>query len=242
MNSGVYRITRVQTGKTYVGSSKNLSRRLGWHRKSLERGSHHAQHLQRAWDKYGADAFEFAIIELVEQPENLVIREQFWLDHWRAASGLYNSRFMAASNLGSKWSAEDRKKLSKLLRGRTHSPERSAIMSAARKGKKRRPMSPDRKAKISAANKGRKRTTEICEMMSAIRRGKKQPPERAAASAAKCRELAAARRGVKFTPEHRAALSSARKSYFANKKAAQPLAQAPGRATDGHAFDQSTAA
>lgn len=216
-NSGVYRITHTATGKSYIGSSRNLSRRLSWHRKTLERGGHHAQHLQRAWDKYGPEAFEFIVVESVEGLEDLVCREQAWLDQWRNNAGVYNSRVIAASNLGSVWSVESRERLSLLLRGRKHSPERSAIMSAARKGKKRGPMSPERKAKISAALKGKKRSPEICAAMSALRLGKKQSPERAAVSAAQCKANGEARRGKQFTPEHRAALSIAQKRYRAGR-------------------------
>lgn len=213
MNSGIYRITRLETGRSYIGSSQNLRKRFYWHRKMLGEGRHHSQFLQRAWAKYGPDAFEFVVIETVERKEDLISREQFWLDKWRDERGVYNSRVIAGSNLGAVWSPESRKKLSLILRGRKHSTERSAIMSAARRGKKRSPLSAETKAKISAANKGKIRTPEICEAMAACRRGKKQSPERAAASAAHLARVWEARR---------------------RNAAAEPA----GRAEDGKAFQQ----
>ena len=51
MNSGVYQILNVTTNKRYIGSSKNIVKRLKDHIKSLHSGKHHSILLQRAWNK-----------------------------------------------------------------------------------------------------------------------------------------------------------------------------------------------
>jgi hypothetical protein len=55
---GVYGILNTLTSRIYVGSSVNVSRRWNAHRWELETGRHINKHLQRAWDKYGIDAFD----------------------------------------------------------------------------------------------------------------------------------------------------------------------------------------
>jgi group I intron endonuclease len=221
MTCAVYRITRSLTGQSYIGSTKNLRKRFYWHRKSLAENRHHAKHLQNAWNKYGVDAFEFIVVEFVDHEEDLLAREQYWLDAQKAANGVYNSRVIAASNSGYVWSASARENLSRAKKGRKQSPEHRAALSAVRKGKKRRPMSEETRAKISAANKGRDRSPEIREIMSAARRGKNLSLEHAAISAAHCRKMGQANRGRIFTVEHKAALSAARHKYVENAKAIQ---------------------
>ena len=67
--SGVYQILCIPTAKIYVGSSLNISERWWEHRWDLRRGTHHSRYLQRAWDKYGEEAFVFSILEYVEDPD-----------------------------------------------------------------------------------------------------------------------------------------------------------------------------
>lgn len=77
--SGVYQILCTTNGKVYVGSGVNLQVRWSNHQSELNRGRHCNQILQRAWNKHGADAFVFSILEIVP-PEKLVEREQYWID------------------------------------------------------------------------------------------------------------------------------------------------------------------
>lgn len=57
---GLYRITNTITGKAYIGSSnKDTNGRLIQHKSDLKAGRHFNVLLQRAWNKYGEDAFMF---------------------------------------------------------------------------------------------------------------------------------------------------------------------------------------
>lgn len=62
MTAGVYKIVNRVNGSFYLGSSKHCEKRLRDHRNSLNRGDHHNVVLQRAWEKYGADVFDFVIV------------------------------------------------------------------------------------------------------------------------------------------------------------------------------------
>lgn len=101
--SGIYRIVCSANGKIYIGSAVNLRHRKKDHFKTL-RGNRHANiRLQRAWNKYGEDAFSFEVIEWVLAPF-LLEREQYWMDKLRVCDDRYgfNIAPLAGSCYGAK--------------------------------------------------------------------------------------------------------------------------------------------
>lgn len=95
--SGIYAIKNKINGKRYVGSSISVHYRWGQqHRPELRKQKHRNRHLQRAWNKYGEDAFEFEVIEACEV-EHLVEREGWWIEHtqsWDRNHGYNLSRIV----------------------------------------------------------------------------------------------------------------------------------------------------
>jgi group I intron endonuclease len=57
--AAVYAIKNIVTGQSYVGSTVSWRHRKACHLHLLRKGKHHSVWLQRAWDKYGSDAFVF---------------------------------------------------------------------------------------------------------------------------------------------------------------------------------------
>jgi group I intron endonuclease len=172
---GVYRIVNLRTGRAYVGSSRNLRRRLTGHLSQLRRGAHHATHLQHSWNKHGEDSFGVEILELVlDDPVLLAAREQHHLGKQDGRQS-YNSQRFAYSS-------------------REPSAETKAKISAAKRG---HPVSAETRAKIGAANRGKKRSPQACANIRAAQRGRKgrpwTPEQRDARSAA-----ARARRGKPY--------------------------------------------
>jgi group I intron endonuclease len=84
MTQGIYSIKNKLNGKVYIGSSKNIEGRIYHHKQLLARGKHHSIKLQRAWNRDGADNFEFSIIETVEENINLFEVEQNFIDQYEA--------------------------------------------------------------------------------------------------------------------------------------------------------------
>jgi group I intron endonuclease len=78
---GVYQIKNRSNGKSYIGSTTmSFAKRLEHHRCLLRGGKHKNKYLQRAWDKYGEDNFEFKILEVVDICCTLEI-EQIYLNN-----------------------------------------------------------------------------------------------------------------------------------------------------------------
>lgn len=100
---GVYTITHLPTGRRYVGSTKNLSKRWSAHRRKLRDGTHGNPLLQTAWTSDGPEAFRFAIVAFVE-PSMLVVSEQRAIDLWRTVDeGFNRGRIAGAPYGGSGW-------------------------------------------------------------------------------------------------------------------------------------------
>ena len=93
MISGVYRIFNLKNGKSYVGQSLDIERRLNEHYRALNSlsHSHHSPKLQQDWNEFGEEAFMAEILEIC--PENrLEEREKYWIYFYNSAEDGYNVR------------------------------------------------------------------------------------------------------------------------------------------------------
>ena len=195
--SGVYRID-FGNGYFYIGSSVDTAIRKGKHRNDLKHGKHRNRIVQHCWNKYGV--FEFTVLEECVK-DDLIVREQFYLDQHCDNPKNVNLSPTAGSCLGYKHSAESRAKMSAANKGRKHSAESRAKMSAANKGV---PKSAEHRAKISAAKKGVPVSAEHCAKISAANKGVPMSAEHYA-------KLSAARKGVPLSAESRAKMSATRR-------------------------------
>lgn len=74
-NCGIYVIRNLINDNIYIGSSVNIKKRFCQHRNSLRKNKHHNKYLQRSWNKYGEENFEFIVIERHSYPEKILGRE-----------------------------------------------------------------------------------------------------------------------------------------------------------------------
>lgn len=175
MKSGIYKILNKLNGKFYIGSAVNLENRWREHKYHLNRDSHKNKHLQNSWINYGEIAFEFIILEYVEDKYKLIKIEQSYLDSLTPA---YNMAQIAGSRAGVPMSEEAKNKIGaankgKLL-GRVMLQATKDLISLANKGKqntKGRKQSAEEIAKRVAANTGKTRTKETKTKMSEARKG-----------------------------------------------------------------------
>ena len=138
---GIYVIRRIGSGDSYVGQSVNIRKRWVTHRQDFKKNRHASKHMQRIFNKHGADIFEYSILEKCSVDE-LTARESFWMEKLQPK---YNVCQAAGSCLGLKYGESTRQKHrtammgNKIGRGRRiglrHHPETIAKISAARKGR-----------------------------------------------------------------------------------------------------------
>lgn len=95
----VYQIKNLTNGRVYVGSTINFAQRKWRHLYDLKRGKHRSRFMQRDFNKCGSNAFVIEIIEDVSEVDNLIAREQHWLDTLQPP---YNSAKLAGTVLGVK--------------------------------------------------------------------------------------------------------------------------------------------
>lgn len=172
--SGIYRITCTTTGKFYIGSAINLQNRRRVHFHHLRRNTHHSITLQRAWNKYGEQAFIFEVVELV-LVAFLIEREQFWLDTLLPFDGNgYNIDRVAGSRLGQHVSLETREKLRQANLGKKQSPETIRKITESNTGKTHNDAT---KEKVRLIRLGTTRSPETRERLRSSHLGKKQSEE-----------------------------------------------------------------
>lgn len=156
--SGIYRITCTSTGKIYIGSAINLQSRWRVHKHGLRQNKHHSITLQRAWNKYGEQAFTFEVLELV-LPPFLIEQEQHWLDTFQPFDPTigYNIDRVAGSRYGSTVSPETRERLRQINLGKKHSEETKRKQAEA---SAKRTQSEATREKVRLIRLGTKRSDE----------------------------------------------------------------------------------
>lgn len=167
---GVYQIKNTVNGSRYVGSSVDINARIRAHRSALRRSYHRNIYLQRAWNKYDEESFEFNIlfytnekdVRMFEQraldilqPEYNIEKEVSMIGCRLSEEAKQNMR-EAKKNI----SEETKQKMCIAHVGKHHTKETKLKIGLAQKGR----MSPmygkyhteETKRKIGMAHKGKK--------------------------------------------------------------------------------------
>lgn len=93
--AGVYRVQHTATGRTLLGSSPDAPAMLNRIRMQLRTHAHPSRDLQRDWDRDGADAFRFEVLDLLppvddsasDPAEDLRMLEALWVEKLGLAEG-----------------------------------------------------------------------------------------------------------------------------------------------------------
>lgn len=138
MKSGIYLIQCLVNGKSYIGQSKTISRRIDAHKNLLKNSKHRNKYLQNAWNKYGENNFVFSICTLCPV-EDLDKYEKFYILLLAGLEFGYNLE--SGGNLNKNISVISKQKMSiakkgktSLLKGRKASDELKLKLSIAHKG------------------------------------------------------------------------------------------------------------
>ncbi len=138
MISGIYLIQCLVNGKSYVGQSKTINRRIDAHKNLLKNNNHKNKYLQNAWNKYGENNFVFSICTFCSV-DDLDNYEKFYI---LLLSGFeYGYNLETGGNTNKNISAISKQKMSiakkgkpSLLKGRKASNELKLKLSIAHKG------------------------------------------------------------------------------------------------------------
>ncbi|MCB1686609.1 MAG: GIY-YIG nuclease family protein [Pseudomonadales bacterium] len=85
---GVYCVRNTRNGRCLVAASRDIRARFNRHRMDLKTNSDRNEALQSDWNEWGADAFEFEILDLLEPlkdpgydpGEDLDVLEALWVE------------------------------------------------------------------------------------------------------------------------------------------------------------------
>ncbi len=197
MTMGVYciQVEKENYWCSYVGISNNIERRWKDHLYELKKDSHRNKYLQRSWNKYEENNFEFHVLEEVDSYDKLyALEKEYAFAFGYGDSDLcFNIGTPGEINgmLGRKHTEETKQKIREAnqgengyMLGKKLSEETKRKMSEAHKGEKNpnfgKSLSEEHKQKLSEAKKGEKNhnfgkrfSEEIKQKMSEAQQGEK---------------------------------------------------------------------
>ena len=107
---GVYKIENIINKKCYIGSTtRTFKERYCNHKTKLKNNKHENEYLQRAYNKYGGNNFEFSILETCSK-DNITEREQYYMDKLNSKEK-YNILEFAHTVRGFKHTIEEKLKM-----------------------------------------------------------------------------------------------------------------------------------
>lgn len=197
MKTGIYMIRNKVNNKAYIGQAVDIDVRWATHINELNGNKHINRYLQNAWNKYGADNFEFTIIcQCLEQ--DLDRLEIHYIAHYHTfyRDGGYNLTLGGGGSRGYKHTDEQRAKMSEAIKEAMNrpevrkkhlesvkeyfkDPEVKKKRSEAMKGDKNPMKRPEVKAKISEALKGIPKSEEHKARLSEAKKGRPSPNRKA---------------------------------------------------------------
>ena len=91
-NGGVYMIVCEANDEVYIGQTRCFRERWTNHRRHLRENRHYNRFLQGNWNKYGEEAFRFAVVEGVKTNDdsNLLDKEALWIKDYSETHKLMN--------------------------------------------------------------------------------------------------------------------------------------------------------
>jgi group I intron endonuclease len=176
---GVYKITCGDW--VYYGRTVDFSRRKHKHFRQLQRGVHHNDILQRAFDAHGEESFVFEVVRACDykhaiELETSILQVVRSCVESSGRHGFANLRYEDGTSM--QLSSESREKISAKAKGRPMPESAKRLLSEARKGV---PRTPEAVQKMAEGRRGIKLSQETRRRMSESRTGKRH---RASAKAA----------------------------------------------------------
>lgn len=206
---GIYGLVNLISDKWYIGQSVDIRKRRYEHFYKLRHGLHGNQHLQFAFLRDGETAFEFRILELLDECL-LDARESAWIARYRSNERATGYNLDGGGNPRKHLTDETKRKISVAKKGLRLSAETRRKMSQSRMG---HPCSDETRAKISASKAGWRPSAEHLSRLHASNIGRPVSEETR-------RKRSLSLRGRIFTDEHRRKISEAKRRKKEERNAA----------------------
>lgn len=136
---GIYMIKNKINEKVYIGKTEESFKRRWWHHSGLLKGNyHHNIHLQRAWNKYGEENFEFIILQICNESDDINKLEQEYIEKYNSFNSGYNQTLGGEGALGNRLSDESKRLIGEKnkinMTGKKHTEKTKKKMSEVHKG------------------------------------------------------------------------------------------------------------
>lgn len=164
---GIYSITNIVNNKKYIGQSVDIYTRWRNHKSALKHNRHNNEHLQSAWNIYGAENFIFEILEICDF-DMLDDAEQRYITLFDCMNNTYGYNRESGGHNNRSLSEKSKKKISDKHKGIKLTEEHKKKIGLAGKG---RVLSESSRNKIREAITGIKRSDETRKKISDSRSG-----------------------------------------------------------------------
>ncbi|MGL5057740.1 MAG: GIY-YIG nuclease family protein [Fusobacteriaceae bacterium] len=111
----VYKYKNIETGLVYIGQTQDEKRRKSVHKSQAKCGYAPSNTWLNAIRHYGLESFEYSVIDTAETKEEILIKEEYWIDKYNSADINYGYNTSHGNRM-----AESSKKLMSIARTEYH--------------------------------------------------------------------------------------------------------------------------